>query len=442
MAFTQLICTSPIDDSVCLERPYAEYLDMQDVAARALEAAPAWAEASVAERMAYLAAALDRLKDQADVFAQDLVVQTGRPVSRAAAEIRQAVDLTRPLLEEGQAWLAPAEEPSGKVELGLPRGPTFILAPAEYPYLSSMAAVFAALLAGNPVILHPSRQAPQIAERYAEVFAVAGLPEGLFQPLNINRQNVTLLVQDERIRQVVHLGGPGSTRVLRRAAAEGKTAFTAPDLGWAAAYVAADAEVEFAAAALAEAAYRNAGQGVGAVKRILLAPQIDAAFIKAFRDHALALVLGDPRETGTTLGPMIRKEHATATREIVIDAFERGARPLIDPRRFPRDQFGTAYCAPQAMTGVTPAMRLIRDYVPGPLVGIATAADVAEASQYLDGASELLLFGGNAGLAREFADASRVRSVRLNRADFALPFRAEDLFRAVTRLVKFDLERA
>jgi len=443
MAYTHLTCITPIDDSVYLERPYAEFLEMQEAMARAVRAQGDWAALLPAERAVLLHAGLDRLEDQAAQIGEELVWQTGRPSSRAAGEVRRAVAFGRDLIARGKQLLAgEMDAESGHACLHRPRGPTLILPPAEYPLLVSIGPLFGALLAGNCVILKPSRQAPLVAERYAEALAVAGMPEWVYQPLNVNRQNVLMMVRDERIAQVIQIGGPAGAHALRRATAEGKAGFITVDPGWDAAYVAPGADIAFAASALSEAAFRNSGQGLGAVKRILLSPDIQDRFLTVFTEHSLAMVLGDPRAAETSLGPMIRKEQAGTSREILIDAFDRNARPLIDPRQFPRDRFGSAYCAPQAMLGMTRAMRISSEYAPGPLVGIALADGVEAAAPYLDGARNLLLFGGDAALARDFALAARIGQVRLDRADLPDPVDAELLFAAVSRRVGLDLERA
>src|SRR2546423_8344162 len=80
-----------------------------------------------------------------------------------------------------------------------PLGIVLVLAPWNYPWLASVNAIVPAILAGNSVILKIAPQTPLVAERYAEAFAAAGLPAGVFQFLHIDHDQVAEVIQDSRI---------------------------------------------------------------------------------------------------------------------------------------------------------------------------------------------------------------------------------------------------
>jgi acyl-CoA reductase-like NAD-dependent aldehyde dehydrogenase len=358
--------------------------------------------------------------------------QTGRLQADAQGEIRRATGLGRAMLARTVA--AATDMAEGSLA---PRGVVLHVLPAEYPYLLATQTICLALALGSTAILKPSRQAPLVAEALSEAFALAGLPEGVYQPLNVNRETALLLARDNRIAAIVHAGGPGGARAFAKAAADTGTALVALPNGLDTAYVRDGADVQAAAAALVHAAFRGAGQGLGAVKRILLDPAVETAFLVAFQAEAAGLILGDPRQGETTLGPMIRAEGADITREMVVDAFERGAKPLIDPRGFRRDRVGSGYCAPQAMLGVTLSMRMLRDRPPGPLVGIATVTSEAEAMSYLTDATGLALFGADEALAQRLMRGCRkLERLTRDRAPLPDPADPDRLLVALSRRVR------
>src|SRR6185436_1047060 len=100
-----------------------------------------------------------------------------------------------------------------------PLGVVLVVAPWNYPWLTSVNAVLPALIAGNSVILKMAAQTPLVAERYAEAFRAAGLPDGVFQYLHLSHAEVQKVVSDERIGFVAFTGSVGGGQAVQQAAA-------------------------------------------------------------------------------------------------------------------------------------------------------------------------------------------------------------------------------
>src|SRR5687767_5216767 len=242
-----------------------------------------------------------------------------------------------------------------------PLGVVFVVAPWNYPWLTSVNAIVPALLAGNSVILKMAQQTPLVAERYAEAFAAAGLPEGVFQFLHLDHKQVGRLIADDRTAFVAFTGSVGGGHAIQRAASERFIA-TGLELGGKdPAYVRADAQLESAVENVIDGAFFNAGQSCCAVERIYVHGDVYDEFV----ERAVALTktykLGNPLDASTTLGPMVRIDAAESVRAQVREAVRMGAKALLDPATFPADQPGTPYIAPQILVNVDHRMAIMTE---------------------------------------------------------------------------------
>lgn len=419
-----LTCISPVDDSVYLERPYADFVDLQGVLDRAQRAFWDWARVAPPERVAILLKAADWFEAEAERLGEELTWQTGRPIAESPGELRLLARRLRALADLAPLALGDADAGpsplSRRFSRAVPLGVVAVVAPAANPYLTAARAVAPALLTGNAVVLKPSSQAPLSAERFAEAFAAAGLPSGVFQPINLDHETAALMVKDTRIARLSFAGTVGGGRTLKRAMAE---RFVGVDLFLGAknaAYIRAEADIDHAVACLADGAFLNAGQSCGAIERIFAHEDVHDRFLRAFRETVAAYVLDNPLKPETTLGPMMRKARADDIRLQVVEALEQGARPLIDPRGFARDKVGSAYCAPQILAGVTPAMRVMRDQSFGPVVGVMKVKDDETAVSRINDCRYGLaaaLFGADEETAIALGERLTVATVTLNRCD-------------------------
>jgi acyl-CoA reductase-like NAD-dependent aldehyde dehydrogenase len=145
------------------------------------------------------------------------------------------------------------------------------------------------------------------------------------------------------------------------------------------AYVRADADLPFAIENLVDGSYFNSGQSCCGIERIYVHAAVYDAFVDGFAALARQYVLGDPLEEATTLGPMVKPASAEFVRRQVTEAVAKGARTLLDPAQFPRDQPGSAYLGPQALVDVDHGMAVMREESVGPVVGLMRVRDDDEA---------------------------------------------------------------
>ena len=373
-----LRCISPVDGSVFVERPLADGPEIAAAIGRAEAAAPVWRDLPLPDRQAILSSAADFLVSERDEIAEELTWQMGRPTHQARGELvgfeeraRHMTAIAPEALADLEADYLPGFRRFIRRE---PLGLVFVIAPWNYPYLTAVNAIWPALLAGNTVILKHSHQTPLCAERFASAFARAGLPDGVFQPLHLSREDAGALMRDEAVGFVAFTGSVAGGRAVRQALA-GRFIGVGLELGGKdPAYVRHDADIQHAIQNLANGVFFNAGQSCCGIERIYAHERVYEDFAAGLILAAREYRLGDPRREQTTLGPMVRGSAADFVRGQIAEADAAGAVPMVDANSFRADQGGSPYKAPQVLVNVTHEMRVMREESFGPVVGIMKVA--------------------------------------------------------------------
>lgn len=374
---------SPVDGRIVAERPLASDAEIAALLARSREAQPRWAAVPLRERQAVCAAFVDAAESRAPAIAEELTWQMGRPIAHSPGEVRGLAERARAmtqLAEEALADVVPAPRPGfTRFVRREPVGVVLVIAPWNYPYLTAVNSVVPALLAGNAVILRHSSQTPLCAERFAEAFAAAGLPAGVFQVLHASHEATLRLVAGPGVDFIAFTGSVDGGHAVARAAASRFPGVGLELGGKDPAYVRPDANLDDAVTQLVDGAFFNAGQSCCGIERIYLHEAVYERFVAAYAEGVRALRLGDPLDPATTLGPLVRASAAQLVREQTAEALASGAHALIDPRDFPGDAPGTPYLAPQVLVDVDHSMRVMTEESFGPVVGIARVGSDDEA---------------------------------------------------------------
>jgi acyl-CoA reductase-like NAD-dependent aldehyde dehydrogenase len=318
--------------------------------------------------------------ERADHLAVELCWQMGRPLSQSPGEIKRGFH------ERALYMCSIAEEALSEVSIpekaGFrrfirrePLGVVLVVAPWNYPWLTSVNAVVPALLAGNSVILKMAAQTPLVAERYAEAFKAAGLPQGVFQFLHLDHTQVACVIADARVAFVAFTGSVSGGHAVQQAATK-RFIGTGLELGGKdPAYVRADADVPFAVENLVDGSFFNSGQSCCGIERIYVDKKIYKDFVDRFVDLTRQYRLGNPLEQGTNLGPLVRTEAADNVRAQIRQAVRKGAKPLLRIK----DRPGTPYLPPEVLVNVDHGMAVMTEETFGPVVGIRPVKNDEEA---------------------------------------------------------------
>ncbi|MCE9682097.1 aldehyde dehydrogenase family protein [Halomonas alkalisoli] len=365
---------SPVDGSVYVEREQADPDLVEATLARAVTAQRAWRDVPLAERARYCSRMVDAFVARRDALAEELTWQMGRPIAAAAGEIGGFEERARTMIALADEALAPSvlEDKPGfsRYITREPLGVSFIVAPWNFPFMTAVNAVVPAIMAGNAVILKHSAQTPLCAERFQQAFDEAGLPEGVFQHLHLSHEATEDLIQDRRIAHVSFTGSvPGGAMVERNAA--GRFIATGLELGGKdPAYIRPDVDLDAAVDGVMDGAFFNSGQSCCGIERLYVHRDIFDAFVERAVAWVRQLRLGNPTDPATSLGPLVRPAAADFVRGQIEEAVAAGAKAWIDPGDYPLSVPGSAYLAPQVLTGVDHSMRVMTEESFGPVVGI------------------------------------------------------------------------
>ena len=418
-------CISPIDGSIYATRETLSRADADAAVTRARAAQSKWQARPLSDRIALVQAGIAAVGAMNDEIVLEIAHQMGRPIryggefsgfnERATymADIAENA-LADIVIEDGSAFR--------RLIKRVPHGVVLVVAPWNYPYMTAINTVAPALIAGNSVMLKHASQTPLVGERMAKAFYSAGIPQDVFQNVFLDHQTTSDLISDRAFGFVNFTGSVGGGKAMEHAAAGTFTGIGLELGGKDPGYVMDDANLDAAVDTLIDGAMFNSGQCCCGIERIYVHESLFDAFVEKSKAIVNGYKLGNPLDPETTLGPMAHVRFADEVRAQTEQAIAEGATAQIDPTHFPED--GGAYLMPQILTDVTHNMRVMRDESFGPIVGIMSVKDDAEAIHLMNDSNFGLtasLWTQDAKRAETIADQIETGTVFMNRADYLDP---------------------
>ncbi|HEY3537400.1 MAG TPA: aldehyde dehydrogenase family protein [Trinickia sp.] len=344
----------------------------------ALRAFPAWAALGPEKRKAYL----DRFAQEIGKRADELCVLESNDAGVLLSRMRHgvvpramlnlthfaahALTLQDRVIDTAQATHRVRHDPAGVVA---------IITPWNSPLMLATWKIGPALAAGNTVILKAPEWAPLTSSLLADCADAAGLPPGVFNLLQGSGANTgAALVADPRLSRISFTGSVPTARKIAQAAGANLVPCSLELGGKSAFIVLEDADIEQAAATGA-LMYRNAGQVCLAGTRFLVHERIRDTFVETMRMNVASLRIGDPREEGIELGPIIHPRQVDRVQGFVQRAVDAGARLLWGGRAHP---YGAQYFEPTMLTSVQQRDEIVQQEVFGPVLTLQTFTDDGE----------------------------------------------------------------
>jgi betaine-aldehyde dehydrogenase/5-carboxymethyl-2-hydroxymuconic-semialdehyde dehydrogenase len=353
-----------------------------DLAVTAAEAAfPAWAALSVNERSAYLDRLADLIDRDVDAIAHveclDMAMLEEslrlRVIGRGARNFRAYAELARNY--EPRRW---SSHGTANTVLRMPAGPTVVITPWNAPFMLSTWKCAPALAAGNTVILKPAEWSPLSASMLMDLVEEARFPPGVFNVVQgLGNEVGAALVADPRVRRISFTGSPETGRFIGEAAAQNLVPFTAELGGKGPFMIFADADLD-AAAEKAAGMYDDGGQVCLAGTRLLVDASIRDAFVERFVEATKRHVLGDSRESATTISPLIHPDHLARVDGFVKRARVNGDTVVFGGERKSKD--GLWY-EPTLIEPKSNDSEIVQREVFGPVLTIQSFTNEAEAAQ-------------------------------------------------------------
>jgi acyl-CoA reductase-like NAD-dependent aldehyde dehydrogenase len=372
--------TSPYDGSVVGRTWLAGDAEFDTAADAAVSAASTMRRLAAYERGAILAAASKAIAAQREEIARILSGEAGKPIKdarvetdRASMTFQVAADEARRL---GGEYLPMDLAAHGVGRLGIvkrvPVGPVAAISPFNFPLNLTAHKIAPAIAAGNPIVLKPATKTPLSAILLARIVVEAGLPPEAISVLPMPRKVGDRLVTDERFRLLTFTGSSAVGWDMKARA--GKKRVILELGGNAGVIVDESADLEFAVSRVATGGFAFAGQSCISVQRVYAHAHIFEAFSAQLVSAVEKLVVGDPLDSGTDLGPMIDAGEAERIDEWVREAVAAGARVLTGGTRV-----GDASYAPTVLTNVPRDARVCSQEVFAPLVVLERFTSIDDA---------------------------------------------------------------
>ena len=413
--------TSPATGELIATIPQGDRGDATRAIDAARAAADAWARLTAFERAEKMHAVGDVIEARRDDLARTLTLDQGKPLrAEAFDEVNELVEYWRMAAEDAKRLggeLPNSFSPGKRVMLARrPRGVVGVISPWNWPYTMPAELVAPALACGNAVVWTPAPSTAVCAVALAECIAEADLPPGVFNLVT----GPGPVVGDEIARNpgtngVAFIGSTATGRLVAQAAA-GKAALLEMG-GNGPLVVMSDADVEAAVDATLTACYLCAGQSCTAGERILVHRAVRDEFVELLaRRVTERILLGDPFDDATTMGPVNNEPVATKMDEHVGDAVARGASVVRGGAR--ADGFATPlYWQPTILTDVPADARVAVEETFGPIAPVVAIDSLEHAIDLTNGSPYGLLaaiFTANLQDGLEFADRVHTGWVNIN----------------------------
>jgi len=356
--------------------------ELEDRLARAHAAAGSYRRTTYEQRASWLRAAADVLHRRSDEVATLMTLEMGKTKKASLAEIGKCVTGLRYYADHGAEFLA--DEPVDAASVGateayahyLPLGVVLAIMPWNFPLWQAMRFAAPALMAGNVGLLKHASNVPQTALFMQELFEQAGFPADVFQTLLVGSGAVDAVLRDDRVAAATLTGSEGAGVAVARTAGEVLKKVVL-ELGGSDPFVVMpSADLARAAKVATTSRCQNNGQSCIAAKRFIVHTDVYEEFAELFAKALSALVVGDPMDEDTDVGPLATEQGRADVEALVQDAVDKGATVVLGGQR--PDRPGWWY-PPTLITGVTPEMDMYAEEVFGPVAQLHRVADLAEA---------------------------------------------------------------
>ena len=331
---TDLEVTDKYTGEVAYRVPLADPATIGRAIGAAVEAAEPMRRMPAYERQAVLNHCVTAFEARAEELAMALCVEAGKPITDSRGEVSRLIDTFRIAAEEsvrmsGEVMnleISPRARGYRGMYTRVPIGPCSFISPFNFPLNLAAHKVAPALAVGCPFVLKPASRTPISALIIGEILAETDLPAGAFSILPCRREGAELFTTDERLKLLSFTGSPDVGWTLKARAGKKKVVL---ELGGnAACVVDRDADLDDAVERVVFGAFYQSGQSCIGVQRLLIHAEVYDVLKERLVEATRQLVMGDPKDEATFVGPMISVGEAERLESWVRSAVEAGGKLL------------------------------------------------------------------------------------------------------------------
>ncbi|CCQ16082.1 Methylmalonate-semialdehyde dehydrogenase [Rhodococcus sp. AW25M09] len=413
--------TNPATGEITGSLALADTDDARAVIDAAAAAFPAWRDTSLAKRTSVLFAFRELLNAKKNELAEIITAEHGKVLSDALGEISRGQEVVEfacgiaHLLKGG--YTENASTGVDAYSIRQPLGPVAIISPFNFPAMVPMWFFPVAIAAGNTVVLKPSEKDPSASIWLAELWAEAGLPDGVFNVLQGDKVAVDELLENKKIKSVSFVGStPIAQYVYSTGTANGKRVQA---LGGAKnhAVVLPDADLDLAADAMVNAGFGSAGERCMAISALVAVGNIADEIVAKIAERTTPLVTGDGTR-GADMGPLVTKAHRDKVASYVDAGEAAGATLVVDGRTVePNGGAAGFWLGPTLIDNVTPDMSIYTDEIFGPVLSVVRVDTYDDALRLINDnpyGNGTAIFTNDGGAARRFQNEVEVGMIGIN----------------------------
>ncbi|WP_158892806.1 CoA-acylating methylmalonate-semialdehyde dehydrogenase [Amycolatopsis anabasis] len=412
----------PATGSVRAHVDFAGTEQVEEAVAAAARAFPAWRNTSLAARTRIMFAFRELLSARKHELAKIVTSEHGKVESDAAGEVARAIENVEYACGAAQLLKGGFNESASTgvdvYSIAQPLGVVGVISPFNFPAMVPLWFVPNAIACGNTVVLKPSEKDPSAANFIAELFAEAGLPDGVLNVLHGDKVAVDGLLEHPVVKAISFVGStPIARYVYETGTRHGKRVQA---LGGAKNHmvVLPDADLDLAADAAVSAGFGSAGERCMAVSVVVAVDPVGDELVRKIADRISRLRVGDGRRPSSEMGPLVTAAHHARVASYVDAGVSAGAELVVDGRGIEVDgEPGGFWLGPTLFDKVTPEMSIYRDEIFGPVLSVAradsyeAALGLINANPYGNGAA---IFTNDGGAARRFQNEVEVGMVGVN----------------------------
>jgi malonate-semialdehyde dehydrogenase (acetylating)/methylmalonate-semialdehyde dehydrogenase len=400
----------------------AERSDVDTAVAAAAKAFASWGDSSLSQRTKVMFRFRELLVEHEDAMARLISAEHGKVVEDARGEIvrgREVVEYVCGIADVLKGSYS--DQVSRGVDVFNFRQPLGVCAgitPFNFPIMVPMWMHPVAIATGNTFVLKPSERDPSVSNLVAELYAEAGLPDGVFNVVHGDKTAVDAILEHPDVAAVSFVGStPIAKYVHERATATGKRVQA---LGGAKnhAVVLPDADLDFAADHLTAAAFGSAGQRCMAISVGVAVGDAGDALVDVLKRKAEAITVGPGDDPASEMGPVVTAASRDRITGLIGSGIAQGAVPVVDGRghTVPGHE-GGFFVGPTLLDRVTPEMDAYTEEIFGPVLAVARAADVDEAIRLINAnpyGNGTAIFTSSGAAARRFQREVKVGMIGVN----------------------------
>ncbi|MDX5446663.1 MAG: CoA-acylating methylmalonate-semialdehyde dehydrogenase [Zoogloeaceae bacterium] len=414
---------NPATGRIARQVELASRTTVERAIAAAQDAFPAWRATQPLKRARILFKYKELLEKHADRVVAAIVDEHGKVWEDAHGELSRGIEVVEyacgaPEFLKGEHSRDVGPDIDSWSEFP-PLGVVAGITPFNFPAMVPMWMFPMALACGNTFILKPSEKVPSTARILAELLTEAGLPPGVFNVVNGDKEAVDTLLTDPRVKAVSFVGStPIAEYIYTTGTAHGKRVQA---LGGAKnhAVVMPDADLDNAVNAIMGAAYGSCGERCMAISVVVaVGDAVGDELVKRLQPKIEALRIGNGAQRGLDMGPLVTGPHRDKVRAYIDLGVEDGAQIIVDGRRLKvsghEDGF---FLGGTLFDRVEPHMRIYKEEIFGPVLAIVRVQNLAEAIALIDAhefGNGTCVFTRDGAVARHFTDAVQVGMVGVN----------------------------